>query len=73
MSPVVPVAARNARASASARSSRSAVSTVMRRASVLSGFSRKWMAPSFVARTAVSMVACPLIITTGVSSLAART
>ena len=71
-SPVVPAAFRNARASASARSKRSAVSTVMRSASVLSGFSRKLSAPSRVARTAVSIVACPLIMMTGTSTFAAR-
>jgi len=39
---------------------------------VLIGFSRKLSAPSRVARTAVSMVACPLIMTTGVSFFAVR-
>ncbi len=41
----------------------------MSSASVLSGFSRKLSAPTRTARTAVSMVACPLIMMTGVSFL----
>ena len=40
---------------------------------MLSGFSMKLSAPRRVARTAVSMVACPLIMRTGVSSFAVRT
>ena len=71
-SPVAPAARRRSRASASARVRRKAVSTAMSRASVLSGFSRKFRAPTRTARTAVSMVACPLIMMTGVSALALR-
>ncbi len=67
-----PACARSSLASVSARSRRSAVSTLMRSASVLSGFSRKLIAPRRVACTATSMVACPLIMMTGVSTLAAR-
>ena len=37
-----------------------------------SGFSRKSSAPSLVARTAASIVACPLIISTAVSLPAPR-
>jgi hypothetical protein len=71
-SPVLPLAARSSRASLSARWSRSAVSTAISSASVLIGFSRKLIAPRRVAFTAVSMVACPLIMMTGTSVFAAR-
>ena len=53
-------------------SRRSALSITMSSASVESGFSRKSSAPSRVARTAASMVAWPLIMTTGDLVLAAR-
>ncbi len=51
--------------SCSRRFSLSAFSTVSSSLSVESGFSRKSSAPSRVARTAISMCACPDIITTG--------
>ena len=61
-----PTRCRSSRFSASRRRSLSAFSTVSRSLSLVIGFSRKSSAPSFVARTAISMCACPDIITTGV-------
>jgi len=55
----------NSRFSSSSRESRSAFSTVTSSLSVVSGFSRKSNAPSFVARTAISIFACPEIRITG--------
>ena len=50
------------------RCSLRAFSTVSRSFSVEIGFSKKSRAPSLVARTAISMWACPDIITTGVAT-----
>src|ERR1043166_1493980 len=60
-----PTRARSSRFSCSRRFSRSAFSTVSSSFSVESGFSKKSSAPSFVARTAMSTVAWPEIMTTG--------
>ena len=60
------------RLSASARTRRSVFSTTSSSRSVESGFSRKSSAPSRVARTAASIVAWPLIMTTGMSLPLAR-
>ncbi len=57
---------RSSRFSSSRRVKRSAFSTVSSNLSVESGFSRKSRAPSLVARTAISMLACPEISTMGV-------
>ena len=54
------------RFSSSRRDSLTVFSTVTSSFSVDSGFSRKSTAPSRVARTAISMLACPETITTGV-------
>ncbi len=56
------------RFSFSRRCKRSALSRVSSNFSVAIGFSRKSTAPSRVARTAISMCACPDIITTGVAT-----
>ena len=64
----LPTRVRRSRFSASSRVSFSALSTVTSSFSVVSGFSRKSSAPSRVARTAISICACPLIITTGVAT-----
>ncbi len=72
MMSVPPSLERNVAFSVSRRRSFSAFWTVSKSLSVESGFSRKSMAPNFVARTAISMCACPDIITTGVCTAAAR-
>src|ERR1044072_5128695 len=56
----------------SSRCWRSALRTVSTVFSIESGFSMKSNAPSFVARTAVSMFPCPDMITTAASDPAAR-
>ena len=61
----LPTRCRSSRFSSSRRFSLSTLSTVSSSLSVESGFSRKSTAPSRVARTAISMLACPEIITTG--------
>ena len=59
---------RSWRFSDSRRCSFRAFSTVSSSLSVEMGFSRKSRAPSLVARTAISICACPDIITTGVGT-----
>ena len=61
----LPSRCRSCRFSISSRCSLRAFSTVSKSLSVEIGFSRKSSAPSRVARTAISMCACPDIITTG--------
>jgi len=61
----LPTRRRRSRFSSSRRFSLSVLSTVSSSLSVESGFSRKSAAPSRVARTAISILACPEIITTG--------
>lgn len=64
----LPTRARRSRFSDSRRVSLSAFSSVTSSFSVVRGFSRKSSAPSRVARTAISICACPLIITTGAAT-----
>ncbi len=71
-SPTWPACLRRALASASARTRRMMLSSTRSRRSVERGFSRKSLAPRRVARTAASMVAWPLIMTTGRSLPAVR-
>ena len=61
-----PKRCRSCRFSFSKRCSLRTLSTVSRSLSDEMGFSKKSRAPSLVARTAISMCACPDIITTGV-------
>src|ERR1017187_9881527 len=61
----LPTRWRRSRFSSSRRFSLRTLSTVSSSLSVESGFSRKSSAPRRVARTAISILACPLIITTG--------
>ena len=61
----LPTRWRSSRFSSSRRFSLRTLSTVSSSLSVESGFSRKSTAPSRVARTAISILACPEIITTG--------
>ena len=68
----LPTRWRSSRFSSSRRFSLRTLSTVSSSLSVESGFSRKSIAPSRVARTAISILACPEIITTGSEMPSAR-